>query len=237
MNYSLQAQDWTLAGNSNATNASFIGTTNNFPLAFKTNNNQRLKISNFGRMWINFTDAEITTINLPFNGSPFIKGGVNLTPTSSTDASGASIVFRNFGSTHRHQIFDSGTELVIDPLTTTNNVDVRGRMRINTSSVVPNLDSDYDLIVGKGILTERVKVAVKNSADWSDYVFAPEYELKPLSEVKKFIAANNHLPDVPCADEIVTNGLDVAEMDALLLKKIEELTLYTIQLDSVNKKT
>lgn len=88
---------------------------------------------------------------------------------------------------------------------------------------------DYKLYVEQGILTEKVKVAVKTTGDWADYVFAPDYQLMPLAEVEAFTKENGHLPNVPSADEMVTEGLDVAKMDAKLLEKVEELTLYLIE--------
>ncbi|MEM9700805.1 MAG: hypothetical protein AAF943_18710, partial [Pseudomonadota bacterium] len=62
-----------------------------------------------------------------------------------------------------------------------------------------------------------------------DYVFAEDYALRPLSEVQNFIDANSHLPDVPSAADIAAEGLDLTEMQMTLLKKIEELTLYTLE--------
>ncbi|MDR2980380.1 MAG: hypothetical protein LBV02_08090 [Bacteroidales bacterium] len=53
----------------------------------------------------------------------------------------------------------------------------------------------------------------------------------PLQEVERFMKANRHLPEIPSEQEILENGLDVAEMNALLLKKVEELTLYIIELE------
>jgi trimeric autotransporter adhesin len=100
---------------------------------------------------------------------------------------------------------------------------------------ISKLGGNYGLYVEKGILTEKVKVAVKNSADWSDYVFAPAYKLRKLSEVESFIKRNGHLPGVPSAEQVVTEGVDVATMDAKLLEKIEELTLYVIDLEKKNK--
>jgi hypothetical protein len=88
---------------------------------------------------------------------------------------------------------------------------------------------DYGLYVQKGILTERVKVAVATSADWADYVFAKEYKLKSINELETFVKENKHLPNVPSAEEVVKEGVDMAKMDAKLLEKIEELTLYVIQ--------
>jgi len=64
---------------------------------------------------------------------------------------------------------------------------------------------------------------------WPDYVFEDHYDLKELSEVEKFIAKNGHLPNIPSAKEVENNGISVGEMNAKLLEKIEELTLYLIQ--------
>lgn len=89
----------------------------------------------------------------------------------------------------------------------------------------------YRLYVQDGIMTEKLKVALRNSADWADYVFAPEYKLAPLEDVETFIKANKHLPNVPSADEMATNGLDVTKTSAKLMEKIEELTLYMIDLN------
>lgn len=61
-----------------------------------------------------------------------------------------------------------------------------------------------------------------------DYVFAADYELRPLSEVRAFISAKSHLPDVPSAAEIAGGGLNMGEMQMALLRKVEELTLYTL---------
>ncbi|GAB3997888.1 hypothetical protein GCM10028807_44100 [Spirosoma daeguense] len=94
----------------------------------------------------------------------------------------------------------------------------------------------YKLFVEEGILTEKVKVAVKNTSDWSDYVLSDTYRLRPLSEVERYVTQHGHLPDVPSANEVVEQGIDVAKMDATLLAKIEELTRYSIQLEKTNQK-
>ncbi len=64
---------------------------------------------------------------------------------------------------------------------------------------------------------------------WPDYVFDSDYKLNSLKEVEMFINKNGHLPEVPTSLEIEQNGFNVADMQATLLKKIEELTLYIIQ--------
>lgn len=89
----------------------------------------------------------------------------------------------------------------------------------------------YRLYVKEGILTEKLKIANYCSVQWADYVFAPDYKLKPLSEVEEFVKANRHLPNVPSAQEIETEGLDVADMLSRQMEKIEELMLHAIELN------
>lgn len=64
-----------------------------------------------------------------------------------------------------------------------------------------------------------------------DYVFAPDYKLLTLTELRSFIIENKHLPNVPSAKEYETNGVDLGEMNRVLLEKVEELTLYILQLE------
>jgi hypothetical protein len=102
-------------------------------------------------------------------------------------------------------------------------------------SGIASTPKGYKLYVAEGILTEKVKVAIQNTDDWSDKVFADTYRLRSLSEVEAFINKNKHLPDIPSATEVVEKGVDVGKMDALLLQKIEELTLYMIELKKSNE--
>jgi hypothetical protein len=80
-------------------------------------------------------------------------------------------------------------------------------------------------VAGNAIFT---KVTVK-ALPWADYVFNTDYRLRPLSEVEQYIKEHHHLPEVPGADEVEKNGIDVGDNQATLLKKIEELTLYVIE--------
>ena len=82
------------------------------------------------------------------------------------------------------------------------------------------------LMVNGGILCEEV--TVEGDVLSSDYVFESDYNLQSLEEVEQFINENNHLPDIPSAQEFKVNGYKVGEMDDFLLRKIEELTLYII---------
>lgn len=71
---------------------------------------------------------------------------------------------------------------------------------------------------------------------WPDYVFDESYKLKSIEEIDNYIKENGHLPGVPNANEVISNGIDVAKMDEILLKKIEELTLLLIQQNEEIKK-
>jgi hypothetical protein len=71
---------------------------------------------------------------------------------------------------------------------------------------------------------------VVTTAGWPDFVFEPTYNLMPLSELNTYIQENKHLPEIPTTAEVEENGISVGEMNAKLLQKIEELTLYVIEL-------
>jgi len=75
----------------------------------------------------------------------------------------------------------------------------------------------------------RGKELKLEATGWADFVFAPSYKLMPLSKVESHIREHKHLPDIPSEKEILENGVNVVEIQAKLLQKIEELTLYTIQ--------
>ena len=78
------------------------------------------------------------------------------------------------------------------------------------------------------MLTEEVIIALKNSSQWADYVFEKDYPLNSIQTVEKFVKDNKHLPNVPSAEEVIEGGLSVGEMDATLLRQIEELWLHLI---------
>ena len=99
------------------------------------------------------------------------------------------------------------------------------------NDLVTPAGTDYKLFVKDGILTEKLKVANSNDyINWSDFVFDSDYKLMSLSNLESYIKTNKHLPEIPTAKEVAKNGIDVAAMDAKLLQKIEELTLYVIEL-------
>jgi hypothetical protein len=84
--------------------------------------------------------------------------------------------------------------------------------------------------------TIRSKELIVEINQWCDYVFAKNYALRPLSDLESYILSNGHLPEVPSEQEVLENGIAVGGMNAILLKKIEELTLYMIAVDKENQR-
>ncbi len=80
------------------------------------------------------------------------------------------------------------------------------------------------------------EVIVENVTGWADFVFEDDYNLMPLQELDNYIQENKHLPEIPTTEEVQENGISVGEMNAKLLQKIEELTLYLIELNKENEK-
>lgn len=89
-------------------------------------------------------------------------------------------------------------------------------------------DSNYRLYVKDGIKTERIKVEVASDNNWADYVFEKDYNLMSIKDLESYITKNKHLPEVPTTEEVLEEGVELKEMNILLLKKVEELTLHLI---------
>ena len=99
-------------------------------------------------------------------------------------------------------------------------IDGTGNVGIGTMNT-----STYKLSVNGNIRAKDIVV----ETGWSDFVFENNYKLLPLEEVRAFIKTNKHLPGIPAANEIVKNGLKVAEAQTKMMQKIEELTLYLLE--------
>lgn len=102
---------------------------------------------------------------------------------------------------------------------------VNGNMCIGDNYV----PTGYILAVKGKVIAEEI--AVKLRSRWGDFCFAPEFKLMKLSEVEAYIKKHSHLPGVPSASEIETKGLELGEMENILMQKVEQLTLYAIEQD------
>jgi hypothetical protein len=99
------------------------------------------------------------------------------------------------------------------------------QVTIGTSIATPG---DYKLGVGGKVICEEVRVKLQSNG-WPDYVFSQDYKLKSLEEIENFIKLNKHLPNIPSAQVIDKEGLEVGDMQRRMMEKIEELTLYIIE--------
>ncbi|MBR0540463.1 MAG: hypothetical protein IJK36_09625 [Bacteroidales bacterium] len=150
--------------------------------------------------------------------------GIILEP-GQMQTNGAFIQFRD--ESHRISVGTSGAMSITagaKPLSLEGSrVTLTGKVGVNTNNTVPG----YAFAVAGGIITDEVLIL--NVEDWPDYVFGQDHQLMSLSDLKAYIDKNSHLPEVPSAMDVEENGVNVVEMQKVLLKKIEELTLYTVE--------
>lgn len=103
---------------------------------------------------------------------------------------------------------------------------------VSIGDVYHEAEEPVDLKVYGKVYCREVEVTLRQ---WYDNVFEKNYQLMPLNELDNYITTNKHLPEIPTSDEVLSNGVNVGEMNALLLKKVEELTLYVIELKKENE--
>jgi len=100
---------------------------------------------------------------------------------------------------------------------------------VKPNTLAKNLHQDYKLGVLGKLIAEEVRVTPQ--VNWPDYVFAKDYTLTPLNELENQIQELGHLPNIPAAEEVEAEGFELGAMNAKLLEKVEELTLYLIELN------
>lgn len=107
-----------------------------------------------------------------------------------------------------------------------NHSDIASAIEIfGTSTAQPNFK-----VFGSGTVYARKYVTTLNN--FPDYVFQPDYQLMPLTELRNYIQTNRHLPNVPSATTIESEGADLGELNRILVEKVEELTLYILQMET-----
>ncbi|MCD4696484.1 MAG: hypothetical protein K8S16_09620, partial [Bacteroidales bacterium] len=111
-------------------------------------------------------------------------------------------------------------------------LDVNGSIKANSINV--STMNVAEMTMETLTVSEKIwaaEIEVTEISEWKDYIFDENYLLPSLSEVEQFINNNHHLPGIPSEAEVMQNGINIGEMNALLLQKIEELTLYVIELE------
>lgn len=192
-------------------------TTGNYNIAIGTSAGQKLSTSSSNNILIgaNAGPATATTVS----NRLFIDNVATLTPLIGGD-------FQN-----KILKFHMGTSL---PNNTTGYLaigDFTGATPAILNFGAGSGTNTFRLVVQDGILTEKLKVALKGTSEWADYVFEHDYKLMSLENVEAYVKENKHLPNVPSAEEMANNGLDVSKTSAKLMEKVEELTLYMIEMN------
>ena len=116
--------------------------------------------------------------------------------------------------------------------TTGLNITNNGNVGIGVVDNSKLANAEFKLSVNGGIRANLIRVY--EISDWSDYVFKTDYKLMPLDELEKYILVNNHLPSMPSSEDVYKNGLNIVENQSKLLEKIEELTLYVLEIKKEN---
>lgn len=229
------ASGWTISGNS-GTDASynFIGTKDSTGLIFKTNNilsgNIDVSKSNifFGRY------AFISNTTGQYNTSIGTRSGYNNTSGNQNTYigwnTGAGITTGSFNTIVGANVTGLSSSLTKNVII----ADGQGNRRINVDSsgnvgIGTDDPKGYRLAVNGAAIFTKAKVSLYSS--WPDYVFKPEYRLPTFSELENFINNHGRLPGVPSSSEVENDGIDLGNTQVILLEKIEELTLLSIQLN------
>ncbi len=168
----------------------------------------------------------------PSSGDVVIQGSESDLYIINTSESESGIIFSDAQDISGYQV----AKIMYNSNTTADNT---LNFYMGNDQVNPRMTIDYSGNVGIGCSDPQVKLAVNGTikaseltittAPCSDFVFEPGYSLMDLNSLEEYVMNRKHLPEVPSAQEFAEKGYSVGEMDDLLLRKIEELTLYIIK--------
>ncbi len=174
-----------------------------------------------------FLDAPAGNELFTINGTGAVGVGTNTIPTGYLMAVDGKMLTNAVEVGTRTQTIPAGYLMA-----------VKGKMltdAIGVGTGTTAIPTGFLMAVKGKMITEGVQVGM--AVNWPDYVFKPAYQLKTLSEVETFIHTRGHLPNIPSAQEVAQQGgIRLGEMNAKLLEKIEELTLYLIEEQKAREK-
>jgi hypothetical protein len=167
-----------------------------------------------GKVSIGNVSAQQATLHIKANSGE----NANIMLQTTDNTKDAAIIFRNTSNT-----ISVGSNNLMNFAATSYSF-TTGKVGIGC---VNNMN-DFALAVQGGVVC--AKMSVLDIDSWPDFVFGDGYNLMNLYELEQYINTNQHLPNVPAAGEVSANGINLGEMNAILLQKVEELTLHIIEL-------
>jgi hypothetical protein len=204
------------------TGAAISGTSTSNALLFSTGSTERMRVSDLGYVGIGTTSP---------SADLHIRRGSGTVYLRMDTADAANLIQFQRGQTVYNSI--ASPWAVPGDFAIFDNVGNAVRFYIATNGNVGiGTTSPTQRLAVNG--TVKAKEVIVEATGWSDYVFAKDYRLAPLSEIEQHIQKNGHLPDVPSAADVAARGVDVGEMQKILLQKIEELTLHVIRFEKEN---
>jgi hypothetical protein len=174
-------------------------------------------------------DGKVSTGSRVYLGVTGTEGGFSVVHFKNGTSTTGGVVRASLGNTdvgNAPMRIESSMLYVVNGATSSVNMTINNAGNVGIGTTNPT----YKLSVNGTIQTKEVRV----ESGWADYVFAPDFTLRPLSEVESYIRQNQHLPDVTSAAEIQKDGLKVGQQMTEMMQKIEELTLYVIDLKKEN---
>ncbi|MDR3047433.1 MAG: hypothetical protein LBU51_07475 [Bacteroidales bacterium] len=231
------SQSWSLTGNSGTTTSNFLGSTDGKSLYFRTNNINSMIVDYMGKVGIGImlpkaelhlhVDPDRPLVSNPPTGTttygttsgtgiplpPAVTTFLMTNPNTGTNATdGFKIIQTGLEVALKQQenalfkIQNNGNGLTIDP---------SGNIGIGT-----NIPHQKIHIVDGNICAKEVRVSLSGDPCWPDFVFNEDFQLPKLKEIEQYIQTHKHLPDVPSASEVALNGIQLGEMNAVLLQKV-----------------
>jgi hypothetical protein len=174
------------------------------------------------------------------NGVAFYSGGTSNYTFLALGRTGAESLIAIAGASGQFSPAALAGDLVIrseskNILFSTDNTGTTNQMYLqHGGNVGIGTTNPQSLLAVNGRIT--TKEVVVTSSGWADYVFQPDYHLTPLNQVSAYIKEHHHLPDIPSEAEVKEKGVDLGDMQAKLLAKVEELTLHMIHADERNNR-
>ena len=248
---------WKIDGNENITLENFLGTTNPMPIIFKTNSVERMRINESGNVGINILNP-LQPFEVKLNPGEINQNWTSKISFGITNDNPSLRLYRSTGTATCNGSYESNfaypwwIELNDDWQTTgaygalffksgipqcaDGNEAVQTKVAFlgNGNVGIGVENPQQKLVVDGTICAKEVRVSLSGAPCWPDYVFDKDYKILSLYEIEKYIDENKHLPNIPSAEDVVNNGIELGVMQSLTLQKIEEITLYLIELKKEN---